>query len=161
LRAPTPSAAAEIAVPDSAEIKKTIANLYKQSLTGLRKNIEYKRRLIDSFTLKSPDDVLNIHRLKIDGYIDKMLNSANTRVNEVKSKLAICAGKLDALSPLKVLDRGFSITKKDGIAVKSINHVKKGDELEIILTDGEILVEVGRKRQKQELDNIMTENKQD
>jgi|GEM_PF-5211 len=139
LRAPTPSAAAEIAVPSSVEIREKLGKLYKQSLFALRTNIERKRELIAKFAVKAPSDVINMYRMRLDGLFDKILVLTNHKIIDSKADLNAKMSKLDALSPLKVLERGFAVVKNsEGVAVKSVGDVKSGDKVGIRFADGEV-----------------------
>jgi len=139
LRAPTPSAAAEIAVPSSLEIRENLAKLYRRSLMAIRTDIERKRELIKRFSIKTPTEVINLYRVRIDAIVDKLIHFTSNNVNKSKADLAVILGKLDALSPLKVMERGFAVVKNDkGIVVKSARDVKEKDEVGVRFCDGEV-----------------------
>ena len=141
LRAPTPSAAAELANPDIYELKEKI-NTYKQrSRLALKKKVEVMRLRFDkidaSQAFKDPYKKINEYSQVLDKYIKSLevnIKNVHNKANlEFKEKVA----KLDALSPLKTLSRGYSITQKDGKIVKSKNDLNKDDKIEIRFADGE------------------------
>ena len=144
IRAPTPSAAAELAVPNRIEISRHIESLssrMEQATTHIisehASHIDYLQRQIEPERL---NDFLRQNQQRIDEIISRTEYSIRTILNLKESSLKICAGRLDAISPLKTIERGYSITLKpeDQKVVGSISDVKMGDELEIIVKDGSI-----------------------
>lgn len=140
LRAPTPSAAAELAVPDIYEIKNKL-NTYKERLKNLLlKKLEFMNlrfeKCMTSKVFKEPTRDINDNYLKIDSYIKKMENIIKMRTNEEKSKYIELVAKLDTLSPLKTLTRGYTIVESKGSIVKSKNDINKDDEIQIKFIDG-------------------------
>lgn len=158
MRAPTPSAAAELAVPSGIELKTTVNSLYNRMLNCITNTIGHKRAVISSFSLKSPVDYINQNRLRADNCVQKIVNltsdtiarnrlrtdrsqQAIVKVTEgaflQKSKnLAVSIAKLDALSPLKVMDRGYSLTENAKGIVKCTNDTFTGDKITVKLKDG-------------------------
>ena len=116
-RAATPSNAAEISVPDQDEIRSTL--------------LSYEKRL-------NPALRINSYREKFDNYYEFLNHSFTGQVNEKKSRLMFYAGKLDALSPYKVLARGYSIVSKDNVIVKSASELSSGDNVSIKFADGSV-----------------------
>jgi len=141
LRAPTPSAAAELANPDIFELKDKI-NTYKQrSRLALKKKLEVMnlqyQKIMSSSVFIEPYRKINDYSLELDKYIKSMENSINAKYKDSKLKFAEKVAKLDALSPLKTLTRGYSITEKDGKIINSKDSLKKDDEINIKFFDGE------------------------
>ena len=141
LRAPTPSAAAELANPDIYELKEKI-NTYKQrSRLALRKKIEVMRlrfdKIIASQVFKDPYKKINEYSQLLDKYIKLLETSVKNSHNKAKIVFTEKVARLDTLSPLKTLSRGYSITQKDGKIVKSKNDLNKDDKIEIRFADGE------------------------
>ena len=141
LRAPTPSAAAELANPDIYELKDKI-NTYKQrSRLALKKKIEVIRlrfdKIIASQVFKDPYKKINEYSQLLDKYIKSLETSAKNSYNKAKIVFTEKVARLDTLSPLKTLSRGYSITQKDGKIVKSKNDLNKDDKIEIRFADGE------------------------
>ena len=140
LRAPTPSAAAELAVPDIYEVHKKI-NMYQDRLrTGLVKKVELMKmrysKCMASSAFREPLRRVNDNYLKLDSYIKQLENQIKTKQEKEKSRYIELVAKLDAFSPLKTLTRGYSITEKNGKIVKSKEDLKSGDKIEIRFVDG-------------------------
>ena len=140
LRAPTPSAAAELANPDVYELKQKIETYKNRSRLALKKKIEIiKLRYEKSMSSKvftDPYSFVNEKSMELDKYIKSLDVEIKNKYNESKSKFMQQLVKLDTLSPLKTLSRGYSITEKDGKIIKSKNDLNKNDEIEIKFFDG-------------------------
>lgn len=142
LRAPTPSAAAELCVPDSTELAKLLENSKTKLsllLTGKLENAKLKfSKLAESRAFVNPTDfIVNDRALELDRLSDKMIRASKERLHKAENTLSSLAASLDALSPLKTLSRGFSaVTHKDNI-VKSARDINKNDTLKIRFADGE------------------------
>ena len=146
LRAPTPSAAAELAVPDIFELKSDLLGL-KQHLAVLMKNRlnserEYLENTEKRLNLLSPVNKILNSRQELSNLYEKAVNSLNLKLNEEKSRVSVLSSKLDALSPLAVLSRGYSIAYNDDLPIKSVKDVTKGDNIKIKVTDGEFFATV-------------------
>ncbi|MBE6827912.1 MAG: exodeoxyribonuclease VII large subunit [Ruminococcaceae bacterium] len=146
LRAETPSAAAENAVPDSEEQKEYINKLYslmtayvKARLDGEREKIS---RLVNSPEFKNPLRSIEVKQLKLSSLSDSLYNSVSNRIETEKLKFGAVISKMNALSPLKVLERGYGAVYKNGRAVSSVNDIKTNDLLNLRLSDGEAICEV-------------------
>lgn len=140
LRAPTPSAAAELAVSDIYEVKQKI-NMYQNRLRlTLIKKVEVMKlryeKCMASRVFKDPLRNVNDNYLKIDSYIKRMENTIITKHKDEKTKYIELVSKLDALSPLKTLTRGYSIIEKNNKIVKSIKELNTGEEINIRFVDG-------------------------
>ena len=141
LRAPTPSAAAELAVPDIYELKQKI-NIYQNRLKmALTKKLEIMKlrydKCMSSSVFKEPTRRIQENYIKIDAYVKQLENIINKIKEKNKNKYIELVSKLDTLSPLKTLTRGYSIIEKDGKIVKSITDLQAEDEISIRLKDGE------------------------
>ncbi len=141
LRAPTPSAAAELAVPDVYEVKQKINTYQNRLRLSLIKKVEIMKlryeKCMSSRVFKEPFRNINDNYLKIDAYLKRLENIIKIKQKEEQTKYIELTSKLDALSPLKTLTRGFSITEKDNKIVKSANDLKQGDKIDIKFVDGE------------------------
>lgn len=137
LRAPTPSAAAEIAVPSMIELRNRInidQNRISQNVVG---RIESSRLLLKRFKMKTPKDRIDDYNLKLDSLLKSMENSLKMKTMILKRQFAEQTAKLDALSPLQTLSRGYSIpTTEDGTVIRSAEEMKKGMEFTLRLKDG-------------------------
>ena len=140
LRAPTPSAAAELAVPDIFEIKQKIEVCQNRLKNALLKKVEIMKlryeKCMTSSIFKEPTRKINENYIKLDMYINNLLNLIKTKQEQEKSRYVELVAKLDALSPLKTLTRGYSITLKNGKIIKSIKELEQGDCVDIRLLDG-------------------------
>ncbi|MEG0979993.1 MAG: exodeoxyribonuclease VII large subunit, partial [Oscillospiraceae bacterium] len=141
-RAPTPSAAAELSVPDRIEEQRNIQftmNMCNKFLLNIittqRANIDF---LMSKSFMKSPMELINNRRLLLDNYIFKLSDSVFKIVNYKKSNFIAVVGKLDALSPLKVLTRGYGISTKNNKMLTSVNDVDINDKIKLRLSDGNI-----------------------
>ena len=146
LRAPTPSAAAELAVPDIYEIKQKI-NLYQNRLRlTLIKKVEIMKlryeKCMSSRVFKEPLRNINDNYLKIDTYIKRLENTIKSKQKEEKTKYIELISKLDALSPLKTLTRGYSIAEQNNKIIKSAKELNSGDKIDIRFVDGKKQAEI-------------------
>ena len=146
LRAPTPSAAAELANPDVYELKNKINTLRERARIDLNKKIEFLRlkvnKLLESRALKEPLQNMQNNYLRLDSYIKQMSNFVLAKQKEKEKIFGEEISKLDALSPLKTLARGYSITQKQGVMIKSAKDLKTGDKVELKFADGEKKAEI-------------------
>ena len=140
LRAPTPSAAAELAVPNISDIQIKLESYNLRYKNALKKKIEIMRlryeKCMMNRVFRTPLQNIHDRYLKIDIINKSLQNSINNKMQINKTKMIELITKLDTLSPLKTLTRGYSIIQKDNRIIKSINDVKSGDEIDIRLIDG-------------------------
>lgn len=141
LRAPTPSSAAELAVPDIYEVKQKINTYQNRLKMALTKKLEIMKLRYDkcmySSVFREPTRKIQENYLKIDSYIKRLENIINKIKEKSNNKYIELVSKLDTLSPLKTLTRGYSIIEKDGIIVKSVTDLQEDDEILIRLKNGE------------------------
>ena len=141
LRAPTPSAAAELAVPDVYEVKQKINTYQNRLRMALSKKLEIMKlrydKCMSSFVFKEPTRRIQENYIKLDTYVKQLENIIGTIKEKNKNKYMELVAKLDTLSPLKTLLRGYSIVEKDGKVVKSVAELKVEDNVTIKLNDGE------------------------
>ena len=147
LRAPTPSAAAELVYPQYSDLVTKISINKNRIILGIQNSIsrrkEYIKRVKASKLEKVPLDIINKDRMLIDSIIKQTSNNLSLKVEKYKSRCMQTIAKLDALSPLKTLTRGYSVVQNEsGKVIKSINDVKKDEKLDVTLTDGKINVTV-------------------
>ena len=140
LRAPTPSAAAELAVPDIYEITQKIASFQNRLRLSLNKKLEIMKlryeKCMSSAVFKDPTRMISDYYLKVDSQIKRLEKLIENKKQTEKEKYVKLVSKLDALSPLKTLTRGYSIIESDNKIVKSVNDLHKGQNIEIRLVDG-------------------------
>ena len=140
LRAPTPSAAAELAVSDIYELNEklnTYKNRFRQSL---KKKIELMKlryeKCMASKVFKDPLKDINDKYLLLDSYIKNIENNIKNKYKDSKNIYVEKVTKLDTLSPLKTLTRGYCLTESKGKIVKSVNDIKSGDSVDLRFSDG-------------------------
>lgn len=143
LRAPTPSAAAELVVPDERELISKFDNVLKRIKLCSSKILDNKRLNLKFYAeknvLTNPESMINNQKIYLDSLYKSFENSISKITEAKKKELSVLVSKLDGLSPLGTLSRGFSVTKDEkGNVLRSVKQVKKGDLLKVTLTDGEI-----------------------
>ncbi len=142
LRAPTPSAAAELAVADIDDLKYTL-NLYNRRLKmSLQRKLQVMKlryeKCMSSRVYKEPLQKINEKYLLIDKFVKSIENSAIKKLKDCKLIMTQNVTKLDTLSPLKTISRGYSITifKQTNKIINNIEDVKSGDQIEIKVNNG-------------------------
>lgn len=143
LRAPTPSAAAELVVPSQNELREKFNNVYSRLYTCAVRIIEKKRLELkvsaESRVLKNPASAIDNSRIYLDSLSRSFENSCQRLLSEKKHTLRELASKLEALSPLDMLGRGFSVTRSgDGMVISSVENVSEGDRISVMLRDGSL-----------------------
>lgn len=140
LRAPTPSAAAELAVPRIEEIEQkllTYKNRYKNAL--LKKleliNLRYQKCMA-SKVFKDPMQRINEQYMILDKFVKNLEYKIQSKLKDERTKMIKKVAKLDALSPLKTLTRGYTVTQYKGKVINSSKTLKLGDEIELTFSDG-------------------------
>ena len=140
LRAPTPSAAAELAVSDVYEVKRKIESYQDRLRMALVKKVEVMKLRFDkcmaSSVFKEPLRKVNDNYLLIDNLVKRLDSTIKIKQEKEKNRYIELTSKLDALSPLKTLSRGYTLTEKDGKIIKSKDDLQKGDKVSLRFTDG-------------------------
>jgi exodeoxyribonuclease VII large subunit len=147
-RAPTPSAAAELAVPDGRDLRQQVVawagqlvRLGEQRLQRERQQVRHQRRLLEQF---SPQARIATHRQQVDDLTRRSEQSLGHRLALHQSRLDGLAARLEALSPLSTLARGYAIVRRadSGDIVRSVDQVGAGDGVQVQVQDGEFGAEV-------------------
>ena len=143
LRAPTPSAAAELIIPEKELLIKRVLDLKLQLKRAFAGRIQDEKgrlnQLMKSPALRHPLDKVNQKKLDLENLKRILENGMKRKLELHKAKFSVACGKLDVLSPLTVLSRGYAIVRKnEEEIIKKVTQVKPGDALEIILTDGTV-----------------------
>ena len=140
LRAPTPSAAAELAVADVYEVKKKISDYQDRLRMALIKKVEVMKLRYDkcmaSAVFKEPLRKVNDNYLVLDNLLKRLEVAIKNKEEQEKNRYLKLVSKLDTLSPLKTLARGYTLTERQGKIIKSKNELQKGDIVDIRFTDG-------------------------
>jgi exodeoxyribonuclease VII large subunit len=148
LRAPTPSAAAEMMVPDRKELFKQI-RAWSQRLSLAQQSLvdDYRQRLktvVSSYGLRRPADLILQNRQRLDELLRQISTAVANLLQHAKQKFSTSMGRLNALSPLAVLERGYSICYKlpQRRVVKSAVSLKVKDGIEVLLWKGRVRTQV-------------------
>jgi len=141
VRAPTPSAAAELAVPDVEVLNYKLQNYNFRMKSALIKKLNLCENQLQKIktrpVFRQPYDRINQYRLKLDNEIKHLFRNNEVLIKDKKGQFALLAGKLDALSPLKIMERGYSVVRSsEGNIINRLEQVNPGDMLEISFNDG-------------------------
>ena len=147
LRAPTPSAAAELVCESSIDQMDEVNQLRADMTEAMVAKLNAVKLRLASFSPENAraqlENRLNRRRMMLDSLSTDMQHSIHNLLNQRKAKAELLRHKMEALSPLAVLDRGYSIvTDKDGRTLKSVSQANAGDNITIRLSDGRILADV-------------------
>lgn len=146
LRAPTPSAAAELAVPDREEML-AFYNSQRQYLTSmLDKQIsDYKKTLANQKAVilkNSPERAVALIDTKLDSLSKRLINSSERMITIKSESVKKLGAKLESLNPVSVLQRGYSLAEKNGIVINSVKEIKTDDIIDLTLKDGTVKTKV-------------------
>jgi len=140
LRAPTPSAAAELAVTDVDELKLKIIGYNNRLKLALKKKVELMKlryeKCMATRVFKEPLQKINEQYIRIDMIVKGIQHNIISKYKDKKNEMITLVSKLDSLSPLKTLTRGYCIAQSDGKALKSIKDVKKDQKIDLRFMDG-------------------------
>ena len=143
LRAPTPSAAAELVYPEYSEIVNRILKDKNRTIIAIKNYIERRRQYVERLKAskleKVPLEKINRYRMTIDSLMSKSESVLRYKIERYRTRCVKSITKIDTLSPLKTLTRGYSVTENaDGKIIKKVSDVNSNDEIKITLTDGKI-----------------------
>ena len=146
-RAPTPSAAAEIAVPDIEEIRPLLRGLQMALTSEFQGLVQHKQwqvqSLVRTLASLSPQARLDNNRQRVDMLTGRLERSISTRLDRASSQLKIVEAGLTAVSPQATLDRGYAILRdKDGNLIRSVTSIQNNEQLDVQLSDGQFQVVV-------------------
>ena len=149
-RASTPSNAAEIAVPDMAELLRTLGGMEQRMQQGTQRCIGYRRERLEALAekrvLTEPTAYLEDRRQDIDHLTHRLCAGMRSASGQAAQRFGALAAALDALSPLKVLGRGYALAQtEDGTVLRSSGQVNTGDRVHVRLSNGGIVCEVREK----------------
>lgn len=147
LRAPTPSAAAELAVDDFAQVMHILDNYRERFRRDMRERIEYQKVRLEQYKLRlkylSPESRLRDNRQILADYDDALRSAMKNKLQQYRHRLGIYLERYQGMSPLVKLNQGYSfVADQDGRGISSVEQVKPGDRVEISVTDGVIRAEV-------------------
>lgn len=153
LRAPTPSAAAELAVDDMAQVMYTLSSYQKRFQRDMREEIEFQRVRLGQYQMRlkylSPESRLRDRRQALVDFEDTLRRAMDNKLQQYRHRLGIYLERYQGLSPLAKLNQGYSfVADTDGRGITSVSQVKPGDRVEISVTDGVIQAEVSDSRRE-------------
>lgn len=153
LRASTPSNAAELAVPDQQQERQRLEGFtlrLRQAMeVQLDRDRKELRRLEQSRVLRNPVAVVDDQRMRLDGVQRRLAMALERTLRRGRVELAGLAGRVDAMSPLKVLSRGYAIAKAEGRAVTTVEQVQPGQAMDVLVADGVYHCRVEEKEEQQ------------
>ena len=141
-RASTPSNAAEIAVPDHCELEDVIDSYRLRLNQAIYRVLTKNRQLVEEYSrkkiLRDASSFVDIHRIELDRSAERMIHFYREQLGSKRSEMIRHASALDAMSPLKVLERGYLVAENDNrMTVRSVHQIAVGDILHLRLTDGQ------------------------
>jgi len=140
LRAPTPSAAAELAVPDKNEISANLSSLANRLKNGAKQNVSFLKMKISELEFRleklHPRAILQEYQQFLDESALKMKHLVSQHLNNLESRLKILQHQLKELSPYEALQRGYSLIRQQKKIVNSVHQLQEKESLEVILSDG-------------------------
>ena len=141
LRAPTPSAAAELAVADTGELKIKLESYKTRNKLALKKKVQLMRlqyeKCMAKRVFKEPLQEIRQKQIRLDMITKNIQNMVINKYKDSKSEMVQIISKLDTLSPLKTLTRGYTITQSKGKIIKSVKDLSKDTEVELRFIDGQ------------------------
>ena len=143
LRAATPSNAAELAVPDQQELRRQLAAAQSSMTALLARQVKLSRQRLKALAsarcLQSPTGYIDERRLLLDSLSNRLISAGERSIAQRKQRFVRLTSALDAMSPLKVLTRGYSMAQTDDHRIlRSVSQVKAGDRIQIRLQDGSV-----------------------
>lgn len=153
LRAATPSNAAELAVPDQDALRQTLDSMSQTMASSLQKQLraaqQHLNALSGSAALQSPAGYLEQRGQQVEFLKNRLIAAQNQNITRNRQKYIAAAAKLDAMSPLKVLTRGYSMAQsEDGAVIRSVSQVELGERIHITLGDGTLSATVMQKEER-------------
>ena len=146
VRASTPSAAAELVSPEQGELENRVRYLGEGLVSLMKERLLSERKRLDALSsesfIRSPKDLVNQSQMRLDMLSVRLKNSAQAIAMQKKNDLMSLASKLDTLSPLNILARGYAIAEKDGKPIVSAKEADHGDQISVRLSDGRISCKV-------------------
>ena len=152
LRAATPSNGAELAVPDQDALRQILDDAMDRMTTALRRqisgNAQHLQRLSESPVFVNPMTYLQRKQEQLKGLQNRLSSAQVQQLQRNKERYVASAAKLDAMSPLKVLSRGYAMVQtEDGEILRSVSQIEAGDRISVSLGDGQIRAEVLNKKE--------------
>ena len=143
VRASTPSNAAELAVPDRNEITSEIKACCSRLVSAMTRRIAVSRKTVEEFgrkrVLRQPEEFFSLRRMDLDMLRERMLSAEERLISGRKQKFLSCVASMEAMSPLKVLSRGYTLAEApDKRILRSASEARKEDRLTVRFYDGSV-----------------------
>ncbi len=153
LRAATPSNGAELAVPDSAELRAALRGMSLRCDQAIRKRLEASRAALRDLAsrrvMESPMAYIDLKRMEVDMQRGRLLSVQEGQIARKRHAFVRAAAAMDALSPLKVLSRGYAIASRgDGSVIRSVADAQPGEQIGLTLRDGQLKCLVEERREE-------------
>ena len=147
MRAATPSNAAELAVPDQDALRQNLDTTLSAMTTSVLRRLKASRQQFDALSqspvLQNPEKYIDIKRKELKLISAKLLSISEFIINRNKQTFVSLTAKLDAMSPLKVLSRGYSMTlSAEGDIIRTVHQVSVGDEINLRLCEGQLKAKI-------------------
>jgi exodeoxyribonuclease VII large subunit len=141
VRAPTPSAAAELATPDRFELKRSVydhqlalVDSAQEWIAAARTGLQSQQRVLARL---SPQAAINNYRQRIDAWLNGAQRTVQHQLSLQRERVKTLAARLETLNPQATLNRGYAIVQKDQTVVRQASQVSRGDKVAIKVSDGE------------------------
>ena len=153
LRAATPSNAAELAVPDQDALRQTLDSMNEAMAVAMERRIQNARRhlkvLSESQSLQSPEGYLQQRKKAVEMLKNRLISAQNIQISRKKQTYIAMTAKLDAMSPLKVLTRGYAMVQKENEElIRSVHDVSRGEAIQVSLADGTMIATVAHVKER-------------
>lgn len=152
-RAATPSAAMELVVPNRLDLQARLDALRRQMTSYLSRRLADGRarldRVVSSVSLKYPQRIVEDRLQQLDDLQDRLVGAFRARISALEAALSQKSGRLDALSPFSVLDRGYAIVRRsaDGSVIRHISDVQANEQTETLVSGGTLISQVEEVRE--------------
>jgi len=148
-RAPTPSAGAELIVPDRVELINRLANLGQSLRRNLLHRIDSREQRLqaisNSYALKRPDLLIEQSIQKLDQYQDRAIRASREKIRFGESRLDSLSIQLNAMNPLSILERGYAVlSDSEGRVLRSVKQTKSGNQVQVRMSDGELVASINK-----------------
>ncbi len=145
-RAPTPSAAAELAVPEAMELKRTLRGMEDRMTKAVQTRLLRAREQVKTLSLRpvmtSPMRFVDDCRMRVGELSLRLDRAAETRLQRAQGDFATLAGRLQALNPLAILTRGYAVARRGETPVRSVEELTVGEQVRLTLSDGEATAQI-------------------
>ena len=144
VRAPTPSVAAELVVPEKNVFMMQLDRMRKRLANALMKTLAEKKAMLErlkySIVFRQPYNRIFQERMQLDILLKSLSSSMKAAVEKEKARFSVAVGRLDSINPLKTIARGFGAVNaaETGLFIKSVDEVKEGDGINVTLADGKL-----------------------